>query len=92
MHGQDRDALEHWTVRRGQSEDARQLGDEDVRRDAREKADRHRYRGEIRDPAETENCAGDEHETDHERQRGGEPRVLGLAGRGQDDETSATPR
>jgi hypothetical protein len=59
---------------------------------AREKADRHRYREEIRDPAETENCAGDEHETDHERQRGGEPRVLGRAGRGQDDETSGKDR
>src|SRR3984893_15432128 len=42
--GQDRDALEHWTVRRGQSEDVRQLGDEDVRREDRKKADRHRYR------------------------------------------------
>ena len=44
----------------------------------------HRYREEIGDPAETENSAGDEHETDHERQRGGERRVLGRAGRGQE--------
>ena len=62
--GQDSDALQQWTVRRGQSEDARQLRDEDMRRDAREKAGHHRDREEIGDPAKTENSAGDEHEAD----------------------------
>src|SRR5258708_32692897 len=92
MSGQDRNALEHWTARRGQPKDARQLGNEDVHRNAREKTDRHRYREKIRNPAQTENSGCKEQKSDHERESCSQQRVFWRAGRSEENKTSGKDR
>ena len=76
----------------GKPEDGRHLRDQDVNGDAGEKADRDRDREQIGDPAKTENAAGDQHETDHQRQRAGKRRIFRRAGHGQQREAAGKDR
>ena len=76
----------------GQPEDGRQLRDQDVHRDAGEKADGHRDRQQIGDPAETKNAADDQHNADHQRQHAGERCIFGRAGHRQQSEAAGKDR
>jgi len=59
MRDQGRQLLQHRPVGRRQPEYARQLRNQDVRGNAREKARRHRDREQIRNPAEAKNSGGE---------------------------------
>ena len=68
MPGEDCNPLQHRTARSGQPEDTRQLGNQDMHRNAGKKADRHGYREQIRDPAQAENSGCEKQKADHQRE------------------------
>ena len=76
------DAVEHRPARRRQAEHAGHLRHQDVHGDAGEKADRHRRRQQIGDPAQAEQAADDEDDADHQRQRHRERLIVRRAGGG----------
>ena len=92
MRGEGRHALQHGALGRGKSEYPGQLRNQDVHGNAGEKADRHGYREQIRDPAEAENSGGEQQKPDHQRQRRGQHQVFRRAGHGQRRQASGKDR